>query len=261
MNRILFAAVAVLVATPALAASGFDGTWKYDVKSLEASKKPSVTLLSGGNYTCSTCTPAYTIKADGGFHKIAGNPYYDEVAVKVVDARTITWASRKGGKMASENTRTVAADGKTLTTKFNDMTYENGVAVTGTGVSERVAAGPEGSHAVSGSWVDTKNNEVAEVGLLMTMKMTGKAMTMTTPTGIAYTAVVDGPQAPVKGDPGWTSVALKMTGPKTLVETDYRDGKAIGIYTYTIAADGKTIKTDAQDLLRKSTSGITLVKQ
>lgn len=261
MNRILLAAVAAVVATPALAASGFDGTWKYDIKSMNMSKTPSVTLLTGGSYTCSTCTPTYTVKADGAFHKVAGNPYYDEVSVKVVDAKSIMWASRKGGKAASENTRTVSADGKTLTTAFTNMTAENGVAIKGTTVQDRVAAVPKGAHAVSGSWVDTTKAEVTESALLVTMKMTGKAMKLTTPTGISYTAIVDGPQAPVKGDAGWTSVALKSGGKNSLVETDYRAGKAIGVYTYTLAADGKTIKADADDLLSKKKSSATIIKQ
>ena len=260
MRIILFAA-ALLATTPALAASGFDGTWKYDIKSANMSKTPSVTLLTGGNYTCSTCVPAYTIKADGAFHKVAGNPYYDEVSVKMVDAKSIVWSSRKGGKMASENARTVSADDKTMTTTFTDMTYEAGGPVKGTSVQDRVAAAPKGAHAVSGSWVDTTNNEVTESALLVTMKMVGKVMTLTTPTGISYTATVDGPQAPVKGDAGWTSVALKSGGKNTLVETDYRAGKAIGVYTYTLAADGKTIKADADDLLQKKKSSATIIRQ
>jgi len=257
----LIAAAIVLTTATAASASAFDGTWKYDVKSLQVSKKPNVYVLSGGKYTCSTCVPAYTVAADGVFHKVAGNPYYDEVSVKALDAKSIKWASRKGGKPMSDNTRTVSADGKSMTIAFNDMTATNGVAVTGKNVVARAAAAPAGAHTTSGSWLDTTEAQVNDAGLLVTMKMTGKAMTLTLPTGVAYTATVDGPPAPVTGDPGWTTVSLKAPKPGTLIETDYRDGKPISVSTYTVAADGKTIRAGSDDILRKTKSAATLVKQ
>lgn len=264
MNRLatIAAAFALLTAVaPATAASRFDGTWKFDLATQKVSTKPSVYLLTGGSYTCSTCVPAYTVVADGAFHPVAGNPYYDEIAVAVVDPRTMTWKSRKGGKPMVETTRVVAADDATQTTTFNDMTAANGVAVTGKTTEKRAAAGPAGSHAASGSWLDTTTAEVNDAGLTLMMRLDGEKMTVKTLTGVAYTATIGGPQSPVVGDPGWTSVALKRTGPDTLVETDYRDGKPIGIYTYAMAADGRTIRADAQDLLHGTTSAATLIKQ
>ncbi|MGI4879577.1 MAG: hypothetical protein ACRYG4_19050 [Janthinobacterium lividum] len=261
LTRITAAFVLLAAVAPATAASKFDGTWKVDLANQQVSTKPSVYLLTGGSYTCSTCVPAYIVKADGAFHPVAGNPYYDEVAVGVVDPRTITWKSRKGGKPMFESTRVVAADDATQTTAFTDMTAANGVAVTGKQTDKRAAAGPAGSHAASGSWLDTTAVEVNDAGVTVMLHLDGEKMTLKTPTGITYTTTIDGPQSPVVGDPGWTSVALKRTGPDTLVETDYRDGKAIGIYTYAMAADGKTIHADQQDLLHGTTSAATLVKQ
>ena len=262
MKTSLIAAAIVLgMATGASAASKFDGTWKFDLASQQVSKKPNVYLLTGGKYSCASCVPAYTVAADGAFHKVAGNPYYDEVSVKALDAKSIKWSSRKAGKPMSENTRTISADGKAMTIAFNDMTATNGVAVTGSNTVKRVAAAPAGSHATSGSWLDTTVAKVDDAGLMMTMKMTGKALTMTLPTGVAYTATVDGPTAPVTGDPGWTTVSLKSPAPSVLVETDYRDGKAIGVNTFTVSADGKALRNEYEDLRRKTKSGGTLIKQ
>ncbi|UAJ11766.1 hypothetical protein [Polymorphobacter megasporae] len=264
MNRLACIAVAsVLLAAvaPATAASKFDGTWKFDIASQQVSTKASVYLLTGGSYTCSTCVPVYTVAADGAFHPIAGNPYYDEVAVVVVDPRTIGWKSRKGGKPMVEFTRVVAADDATQTTTFTDMTAVNGVAVTGKSTDKRAAAGPVGSHAASGSWLDTTAAEVNDAAVLVTLHLDGEAMTFKTPTGVSYTTTIDGPQSPVVGDAGWTTVALKWTAPDTLVETDYRDGKATGVFTYAMAVDGRTIRADQQDLLHGTTSAVTLIKQ
>jgi hypothetical protein len=192
---------------------------------------------------------------------VAGNPYYDAVAVSVVDPRTITWKSQKGGKLMVDATRTIAADDATQTTAFTDMTAPNGVAVTGKQTDKRATAGPAGSHAASGSWLDTTAVEVNDAGVLVILRLDGEKMTLKTPTGVTYTTIIDGPQSPVVGDPGWTTVALKRTAPDTLVETDYRDGKATGVFTYAMAADGKTIHADQQDLLHGTTSAATLIKQ
>nr|WP_295662734.1 hypothetical protein [Polymorphobacter sp.] len=262
LTGITAAFVLLTAVAPATAASKFDGTWKFDVATMQLSTKPNVYLLTGGNYSCPSCVPAYTVVADGAFHPVVGVPYYDEVAVAVVDPQTMTWNARKGGKPMVDSTRVVAADDATQTTTFNDMTAVNGVAVTGKQISKRAAAGPAGSHAASGSWIDTTTAaEVSDAGLLMTMHLDGKAMTIKTPTGVSYTTTIDGPQSPVVGDAGWTSVALKRTGPDTLVETDYRDGKAIGIFTFAVAADGKTIRADQNDLLHGTTSVATMIKQ
>jgi hypothetical protein len=261
LTNITAAFVLLAAVAPATAASKFDGTWKFDLASMQVSAKPNVYLLTGGSYSCPTCVPAYTVVADGAFHPVAGNPYFDAVAVAVIDPRTITWKSTKSGKPAFDSTRVNAADDATQTTTFTDMTAANGVAVTGKETARRAAAGPAGSHATSGSWLDTTSAEVNDAGLLVTMHLDGDAMTIKTPTGVSYTTTIDGPQSPVVGDPGWTSVALKRTAPETLVETDYRDGKATGIFTYALAADGKTIHADQQDLLHGTTSAATLIKQ
>jgi hypothetical protein len=84
---------------------------------------------------------------------------------------------------------------------------------------------------------------------------------MTNPTGQSYTAKLDGTDAPMKGDPGITSVAVKMLGKDTLEETDKRDGKVIGIFKMTVAPDGKTAKASFDDELQKRTTAFDATKQ
>ena len=84
---------------------------------------------------------------------------------------------------------------------------------------------------------------------------------MTSPTGQSYTAKLDGTDAPMKGDPGTTSLSLKMIGKNTLEETDKRDGKVISVSRMTVGADGKTAKLVNEDKLQNTTSTITATKQ
>src|SRR5947208_2718206 len=82
-------ALALLASTSALAQNAFDGTWKADVGSAQMPKKPDIYMLKDGTYSCKSCVPAITLKADGMDHAVTGHPYYDMQAVKVVDDHTV----------------------------------------------------------------------------------------------------------------------------------------------------------------------------
>src|SRR5438309_10341614 len=79
----------------------FDGTWKIDVDKSRLSQKPEVYLLKNGKFECKTCAPAFEVKADGLPQKVAGHPYFDEVAVKIINDRNVEFAYMKAGKPSS----------------------------------------------------------------------------------------------------------------------------------------------------------------
>jgi hypothetical protein len=155
----------------------------------------------------------------------------------------------------------VSSDDKTLTFVFSDSSNTNAAPVTGKGEAIRVAERPAGANAVSGSWRTTKMESMSDNGLLWTYKVSGNNLTMTTPTGQSYTAKLNGPQAPFMGDPGTTSVSVKMKGKNELEETDYRDGKAISVAKMVVTSDGKTMKLMVDDKLHGSKSEFTAMKQ
>ncbi|WP_052149094.1 hypothetical protein [Sphingomonas sp. Ant20] len=250
-----------LATTPALAKGVFDGTWKGDVKASKPAEKPSIILLQAGTFSCTTCKPALKFPADGTFHPIVGNPYYDEASVAVVDATTVKRAFRKSGKTVAEATVTLAADGQSSSSAFVDRTAPSGVEVTGTTVNARVAPAPAGAHALSGAWRETTDTQVSDTGLVFTFAQDGKTMAFSTPTGISYAATIDGPPATVTGDPGWTKVALKQTGPTTLFETDYEGDTPIGTYSMSLSPDGTTMTTAVNDLKHGKTSTMVAHRQ
>jgi hypothetical protein len=253
---------ALLVPTLAAAQSALNGTWKIDMSKVDFPEKPDVFLLQKGIYTCKTCAPPYTVKADGKDYAVKGHPYYDTVAIKVVDDRTIEETDKKGGKVVATSTSTVSADGDTMNFSFSDSSNTNGgTAVTGRGEATRVAKGPAGSNAISGSWRTRSIQGLSENAMLFTYKVSGDEIAMVAQTGQTYRAKLGGPDAPMSGDPGVTSVSVKMAGPYTLEETDKRNGKVIGVFTMTVAADGKTAKGIFDDKLQNKTTGFVAVKQ
>ena len=78
------------------------------------------------------------------------------VAIKAVNDHEIEETDKKAGKVVATSTSTVSADGKTMSFTFSDSSNTNGgPPVTGKGEATRVAEGPAGSNAISGSWRTT----------------------------------------------------------------------------------------------------------
>jgi hypothetical protein len=263
MKKLLFVGLAILLLMPVVASAqnAFDGTWKIDLSKAEFPKKPDVYLLQNGMYQCKTCVPPINIKADGQDQKVTGHPYFDSMAIKVVNDHEIEETDKKNGKTVATSTTTVSSDGNTVMFSFSDSSNTNADPVTGKGEEIRVAKGPAGSHAISGSWRTTKLENMSDNGLMWTYKVSGDELTMTTQTGQSYTAKLNGAQAPMKGDPGTTSVSVKMMGKSTLEETDYRDGKAISVAKRVVGPDGKTMKIMVDDKLHGTKSEFTAMKQ
>jgi hypothetical protein len=263
MRKLLWFVFLMSLLLPALATaqSPFDGTWKFDLKTAQFPKKPDVFLLQDGMFHCKTCVPVIDVKADGQDQKVTGHPYFDTMSIKVVDDRTIEETDKKNGKVVATSKTSVSADGNTLTFEFSDSSNTNAAPVTGTGEETRVAKGPAGAHAISGSWRTSKMDTLSENGLLVTFKVSGDTLTMTNLTGQSYTAKLDGTEAPYKGDPGTTSVVVKKTGPDSFDETDKRDGKVISIAHMTVSADGKSMTAAIEDKLHGTTAKFVAQKQ
>jgi hypothetical protein len=264
MKKLLFflMALAALLVPGAAAQSVFDGTWKIDLSKVDFPTKPDQYLLQDGTYSCKTCNDAVPVKADGTDQPTTGFPYADTLAVKVVSDHQVQLTFKKAGKVVSTTTMNVSPDGKTLSVEFSDSSATNGgPPVTGKSIETRVAKGPAGSHLVSGSWHPTKLEGMSDNAITFTYKINADELTMTNPTGQSYTAKLDGTDAPYKGDPGITSVSVRLVGKDTLEETDKRDGKALYVNSLTVGADGKTAKVVSEDKRQNTKTAATAIKQ
>jgi len=238
----------LLVSVAAMAQSPFDGTWKSDLSTAQWPTKPNVYLLQNGMYDCKTCVPPIHVKADGTDQKVT-DPYSDALSVKVIDDHNIENTFKKDGKVVFTQKQSVSSDGNTLTVNWTYTGNLSGGPQTGTETDKRVAKAPAGANLISGSW-RTEKADVSAESLTYTFKVNGNDLAMTNATGGSYTAKLDGTDAPVKGDPGLTSVSVKMLGKNTLEETYKRDGKVTVIYKSTVSADGKTLKVISDDKLQ-----------
>jgi hypothetical protein len=255
----LMVAVALLMPAVASAQVSIDGTWKIDVASAKFPEKPDQLVLKDGRYTCSTCVPTIEVKADGTDQQVTGSKYFDTIAVTIVDDHTVRSSSKKDGKVVVESTSTVGSDGTMLTEEFTTFPPA-GEPVKGKIVSQRVAKGPVGSHALSGSWRATKAAEFSDSGLTVTFRSTADGLSMSAPTGESYEAKFDGKDYPVKGDPGASVVSLKRIDERTIEETTKRD-KVIRVARMTLSPDGQTLSFVNDDKERGTTMTFAAKKQ
>ena len=239
---------ACVLAQPAFAriaaahtAPSFTGTWKGDITSAKLPAKPDVFELKAGRFTCSSCVPTVSVKADGKPQAASGHDYWDHIAVKAVDARSIFYSYIRAGKVTSSSTDTVSADGKTLTSEWTSTDNVKGLTQSGTQIETRLAPAAPGAHAASGSWRQAEIKQVTDSNLLMVMQDSGDAFTLTQPSGETYTAKFDGPAVPFVGDPGKTMIRVRRVGANAIEETDMRNGKVVYVYTMTLGPDGKSM--------------------
>jgi hypothetical protein len=256
MNRLF--ALALLLPVMALAKSPFDGTWMQKVDSIKVTGKPDVFDLSNGMYNCSSCVPAYKIKADGTDQPVPGHDYLDHEAVKVVNATTVEFTDKKAGKVMETYTDSVSADGATLTGKF---TFNGGEKPISGGFTEkRAAAGPAGSHAISGTWQPGPMSDLSDAARTSMMQSTDNGMKITW-NGQTLDAKFDGKDYAWTNEPGHTMSSLKKVSDNQIEETDHRGGKVTDISTYTVSADGKWITAIDDDQIHGTKTTSMMQKQ
>src|SRR5271169_5692904 len=134
--RTILTKTLLTLAITAIAAFGADntlGTWKFNagkskytpapmpVKSLTVTREASdggVKQTTSGERTDGTAINAsYTAKYDGKDVQVTGNAPYDTIAVKQVNANTLTDERKKtGGQYKATGRSVISSNGKTMTT-------------------------------------------------------------------------------------------------------------------------------------------------
>lgn len=246
-------------ASPAAAVGSIDGTWKADINSVQFDQKPDEYLLQGGQYSCKSCVPSYTVAADGAFHPVS-LPYADSMSVKAVDDHHVLRTAKKGGRQVGETKMAVSADGNTLSGSFTDSSSPGAPPTKGEYSETRVGPAPAGAHVVSGQWKPAKLANFNAEALTFTYKVEGDTFHFSSPSGYSYDAKLDGSDVPINGDIANTTASVKKLSDSSYQETDKREGKVISVTTYTVGADGK-LNVIAEDKTNGSTTKWTATKE
>ncbi len=244
MKKSLFAVL--LLPILACAAQGpFDGTWKVFLHNLPPSPSTHADFaweIQNGMYKCSACPDMagpIQIKADGTDQPVEGRRAFDTLAIKIVDDKTILATEKRDGKIIESIKNTLSADDKTLMRDTTSYLEGSKQPFTETTTLTRVAAGPAGSHPISGSW-QLQPLPVTPTQYTVTYKSSPDGLMMTTISGQSFDAKFDGKDYPIKGTTGRT-VSLTKVNDIWIDETDKLDGKIVGVNHMTVSADGKTL--------------------
>jgi len=246
-RQALLSSLIVLVSSaPVGAQSVFDGTWRPEYpQKFSAARKPDSYDLQNGVYECRSCSPPYSLQADGHDNALRNDPDFDTLNIKVIDAHTVLRVARKGGQLAFESKLSVGEDGMTLTdlqTIMVGAAHPYVVRIR----SRRVGPAAPGSHAISGQWqrldYDLPNNDEDT-----TFHVEGNTLTMSDKFGRSFSARLDGTDAAYRGAPQFSSVSLQLLDSHTLEERDKKDGKVVKITRWAVDPDGKTIHARFDD--------------
>jgi hypothetical protein len=254
-NGFVFSALSIMallcLAGISRAQSPFNGTWKTDFAQTKWDTKPLVFYISGGWYHCVSCGTPFDVAADGQFHPVTGQSY-DEESVTIVDPHTVTFTTRKGGKVTAESTRTVSADGKMLMVHVIEHPMDSDKPLTFDIKARRDGMQHPDVHATSGKWIIVQQKASDEASTT-TYKVDGDQISMTSPDGENYTATFGGGDAPYKGAYGFDAVSVKRLAPNKIEETDKRGGQVIDVNTMTIVGKTMTIVEESKTTGRVTT--------
>ena len=252
-----FFMIPLLLPVLAWAQSPFDGTWVGDLKGSifnQDIQLPITVLEKDGIFQYS----GLNVKADGTDQPTPESPAFDTVAVKLLDDSRVEAVGKKGGRVVEATKFTASADGNTstveITLHFDPSKPEAKETIT----FVRTAAGPAGSHPISGTWKPQKYLESHAI----TYKSSPDGLTMSSaPDGKFYDAKFDGKDYPIKGAiPGMT-VLLKKVDARTIVATDKVGEKIMEVFTMTVSADGKTLTIQSESKELGRTTMFTGTKQ
>lgn len=237
----ILSALALLAPLSVHAQSTFHGIWQVEKGSVRVSY-PQSFVLSDGMFRCDSCSPAFSIPADGHYHPMYADPAKGSEAVRIMNERTVTITEARNNKVVSTFTRTVSADGRTATVTFDDRT--GAVPVSGSYVEERVGEAPEGAHAVSGTWRLADYRGAPNSNQVFSLALSGGRLRMTDPAGRSYDAPTNGTEAVYRGGGGIGSVTVEKVGLHRLRVTTRSDGRVVGVTMLNMLPDGQTMKID-----------------
>jgi hypothetical protein len=245
MRRLLLAAALLTLASAAAAKGPFDGKWVTDLKTQDASGLIDDYLIADGAYACRSCDPPRNYPADGKLRPIVGDPEIASESVAVLSPRAIL-TTEVSPVRVRKVTMTVAVNGRTATYVAIDKRTDVPGPLRTEYIAERIAPAPRGANLVSGKWRGLRYVSVPMSFRLKEIRQDGERLTISSPRGGAYSAILDGPFAPLNAS-GTRQVAFKRAGPRTIVETFREGDKVSQTRTYTLSQDGRKLESVTTD--------------
>lgn len=220
------AACCVSAHASARANSPFDGVWVADLDT-QSGLARDVYLVADGNYSCATCEPPRSYRADAKPHRVPGDPDVVSESVSITGPRTIV-THIVAQSLDCTTTMTVADDDQTAT--YVSLDHRPGISgvLRTVYLARRTARTLAGTHPVSGTWQGIRYVEVPKEVWTTVLRVSGNRFSYSTPLGSSFTTLIGGGYVPLKvgGDDG-TTVSVRRTAQRKIKERMKQAGKLI----------------------------------
>ncbi|RAP57732.1 hypothetical protein [Oleiagrimonas sp. MCCC 1A03011] len=237
---LVLAAVFLLVPLAVVAGeSPLHGIWKVDANTIRASH-PHAFVIKDGIYECQSCTPSFSLPADGAFHAVPSDPRRDEMAVLVIDAHKVQITERKNGIMVANTLREMNGDNALAEVTYQDFSGKSPVISKFRHHRDGMASGD--AHPVSGNWHKAVYTSVSNSGRAFTYNVNGRRMEMNDPRGHAFVARMDGSEAPYTGSHLVSSVSVEKLAPHRVRMQTRHEGQVVGITTVHVLPGGNMMR-------------------
>lgn len=252
-------AAALTAAAPAEPGGPVSGLWVADLDSQQG--LPTVVyVVKDGLYSCESCQPRRRYPADGRLRAVPGAPGTSE-SVAIVDSRILSTRTVQPGFDRTTRMR-VSRDGGTATYVSIDRRPGIPGPLRTEYLAQRVAPGPAGSHAVSGSWRGLRYVSVPLQLRTTILDERGDTLNYRSGTGYSYTARYGGPLVPIEGPyDGSLSVSVRRAGPYRVVETRRQGNRDVQVRTYTVLPGARRMEIATTDPATGTTFRITARRQ
>lgn len=127
---ILAAVIVAIISLPAQASDPAAGTWelnlaksklinvpapKSQTRTYEVNGEQEKMIGKGIDAKGNETLVEFTANRDGKDYPYKGSPLQDSISLTTVDARTLSYTTKKAGKLATYGTRVISEDGKEMT--------------------------------------------------------------------------------------------------------------------------------------------------
>jgi len=229
---------------------------------------PPLISLDHGVYRRIDCRgDPIEMPADGSFHEVKKQPFFNKMSVRVVDGRRIAIEQKLGDKTTWTGTYTVAKSGAEMTLEF-----ENDVAVTPvTGAIEYVREGTSvaGAHPITGTWNPQKLIRLSPSGVSLTFTLertaTGQdgadSFTFLAGDGRSAEGIADAHDHPLHGTLEGATLSLYHIAPNVWTMNHKQNGTPVEMLSAKVSDDGNTMTLKQTDLICHEISNLTLLRQ
>jgi hypothetical protein len=232
----------LVLATAAMAADPFTGTWQLDPSKTEDTNPVQLTLAPSSN--------GISIQTDDQKPAIAiygkDSPLNDGTIINLVrvDDHTLKSALNRDGKLQFKETATVSADGKHYS-RVQEGTSGNKATL----VYKRIGAAPAGD-AFLGTWQQEVSKTINEPATTYTIKIDGGTLDFTRNKTHVITAKFDGKSYEARNNATWqlkriddhTVEVIRKTSAGTSTDQWRVKGQTLSITSVGTGAQGKPYK-------------------